>query len=305
MNPCVGLGVGEVRALLAQGATAETSPRPGSLVVHPLIPAFDTPILHIPLPPGLPWESLPIHGFGLLVAVGFVVGGRVALARARRLGLDPDHVQRVVGWLVVGTILGGHVGAELMYHPAELWSDPSRLLRVWQGLSSFGGFAVCLPLAWWYFRSRRLPFWPYADCLAHGFAIGWFFGRMGCFVTHDHPGPETTFWLGVYGTCPGRAPTVACHDLGLYEGLWSLAVFALFVALDRVPRRAGTYALLLGLLYAPVRFVMDGFRPEVTDARYLGMTPAQYGAALLFVLCAIGVAARRDRAGPSAPPPTA
>lgn len=263
--------------------------------MHPLIPPFTPPVFDIPLPPGLPWSHVPIHGFGILVMLGFLVGGRVATRRAARIGLDPEHIQRVIGWLVVGTIVGGHIGEELMYRPAEVLADPTRLLRMWEGLSSFGGFVTCVPLAWWYFRSRSLPFWPYADCLAHGVAMGWFFGRMGCFVVHDHAGPPTEFWLGVYGMCPNHDPTVACHDVGLYEALWSLAVFGLFVALDRVPRPVGLFPLLLGALYAPFRFAMDFLRPLSTDARYLGLTPAQYGCVLLVLVCAVAVAVRYQR----------
>ena len=52
--------------------------------MKPLIPWFEAPILEIPLGN----FTLPLHGFGFLVALGFIFGGRAAMGRAKRLGLD-------------------------------------------------------------------------------------------------------------------------------------------------------------------------------------------------------------------------
>jgi phosphatidylglycerol:prolipoprotein diacylglycerol transferase len=249
--------------------------------VKPLIPYFDQPVLHL--------GPIPLYGFGVMVALGFFLGGKVAMARAARLGLDPEAINRLIGWLVVGTFVGGHLGYLLMYAPQDL-TDPARLFNVFDGLSSFGGFFACVPIAFWFFWKNRLPVWPYLDSVAIGLGLGWGLGRMGCFLAHDHPGPPTDFYLGVYGICPNEGRSVACHDLGLYEALWAFAVFALFLALDRKPRVPGFYPLLLGVLYAPVRFGLDSFRPESTDLRWWGgLTGAQFGSALFLILAAYGL----------------
>jgi phosphatidylglycerol---prolipoprotein diacylglyceryl transferase len=249
--------------------------------VKPMIPWFDAPVLEIPLGDFV----LPIHGFGVMVALGFVFGGQVAMNRAKKLGLDPEVINRLIGWLVVGTFIGGHVGYGLMYEPDVYLANPIEFLKVWKGLSSFGGFAVCVPLSVWFFYKEKVPVWPFLDCLAFGMAMGWFFGRMGCFVAHDHPGTVTNFYLGVFGICKGFGKDVACHDMGLYEALWSLGMYLLFRALDFKARTPGFYVLLLGLAYGPVRFGMDFLRPEVTDARYMGFTPGHYWSGLVTVLC--------------------
>lgn len=273
--------------------------------MRPLIPWFEQPVLNIPVGPlgdvlasisgsKTPIESVPIHGFGVLVALGFMVGGRIAMDRAKRVGLDPEQINQLIGWLVLGTFVGGHVGYGLMYQPDEFLANPALFLRLWDGLSSWGGFLACLLLSIWFFRTRSLSFWSYMDNVAFGLGIGWFFGRMGCFVAHDHPGPATDFYLGVYGVCPpghNRLPDLACHDMGLYEALWSLATFGVMLLLDRKPRVPGFYPLLMGLLYTPTRFFMDFLRPESTDARWLdftgvGLTGAQVWSAVFFVVCA-------------------
>lgn len=267
--------------------------------MHPLIPWFEPPVLEIPFF----GRTLPLHGFGFMVALGFIFGARVSMERSKRLGFDPEIINRLVGWLVVGTFIGGHVGYGLLYKPDEYLANPVEFLKVWQGLSSFGGFVVCVPLAVWFFYSERKPMWPLLDCLAHGMALGWFFGRMGCFVAHDHPGTITHFWLGVVGICqPDQDKAIACHDLGFYEGLWSLTMYGVLLLLDRIPTRPGLQVLVFGLSYGPVRFAMDFFRPEHTDARYGGFTPAQYGAALLMAVCVAALVVRLRAADPARQP---
>jgi len=289
--------------------------------VDPLIPYFDVPIIHI--------GPLALHGFGILVALGFVIGGHFATERARRLGLDVDAINRLIGWLVVGTFVGGHVGYGLMYAPEEYMAHPENFLKVWQGLSSMGGFVVCVPLSIWFFWKNKLPIGPYVDCLAYGLTIGWFLGRMGCFVAHDHPGTAANdFFLGVHcrpveghtlnlpsmmvdaahrgapwGPCATDPNAVATHDMGMYEGLWSLGMYFVFRVMDRVPRTPALYALLLGAAYGPVRFAMDFLRPESTDVRYLGYTPAQYWAVVFFVVCVglIVSVVRKQKTPPSWP----
>lgn len=244
--------------------------------MKPLIPWFEVPILRIPLPDGLPWEEIPIHGFGILVAIGFLLGGQVAMKAAERRGLDPEVINRLIGWLIVGTFIGGHVGYGLMYEREKYLADPRQFLYMWQGLSSFGGFVACVPITIWFFKREKVPVWPYVDSVAIGLTLGWFFGRMGCFVAHDHPGRPTEFFLGVYGICFNEGKSVACHDMGLYEAMWSLAMFGIFMAMDRVPRKPGIYAGLLAVSYAPFRFLLDFYRPLDHDPRYFGLTPAQW-----------------------------
>lgn len=178
-----------------------------------VIPYYEVPVLNL--------GPLPIHGFGLLVALGFVIGGNAAMARAARTGLDGERINQVLTWLVIGTFIGGHWGYGLMYAREEYFADPVKFLQFWQGLSSFGGFVVCVPLAFYFFRRYGLPMWHYMDSLAFGMGIGWFLGRMGCTVAHDHPGTPSTFFLAKYcrpvegGTIelPGFLTSNVPHDL--------------------------------------------------------------------------------------------
>lgn len=254
--------------------------------MHPLIPYFDRPAIPIPIPG--PWgDQITIHGFGIMVALGVWLGSKLTVAKAKRDGLDSEFLNRFLTWVIVAILVGGHLGHALFYDFDYYMQHPAELFYVFNGLSSFGGFIACTIAAIVFFRIERKPFWPYVDTLAYGFTLGWFLGRMGCFVAHDHIGLETNFWLGVQGVCPGhdRNPAYACHDVGLYEGLYSgLFMLPLFVWLDKRPRFPGFFLGLWCVLYGPIRLLLDAARHPATDARYFGFTPAQYGSVVVSLI---------------------
>src|SRR5690606_28083634 len=145
------------------------------------------------------------------------------------------------------------------YHPeryVEIWNDPSKFFSTYLGLSSYGGFiGAMLGLLLWKAR-RKLSLIAVGEAACFAFPFGWFFGRLGCFTVHDHPGKVTDFFLAVDEYQVGVPPFEARHDLGLYEVFWSAGVIALFLFLSRKRRLRGTYMALLPILYAPVRFFL-------------------------------------------------
>jgi phosphatidylglycerol:prolipoprotein diacylglycerol transferase len=217
-----------------------------------------------------------IHAFGVLVAIAVLLGTWIVRRRATREGLDAEHAQRFVTWILVGGFVGAHLVDRLIYNPAETLADPLSLLAFWQGLSSFGGFLGAIVGAWVFLRRHPLADrWRYLDCVAYAFPFGWISGRTGCFVAFDHRGRETTFFLA-----QEYADGIVRHNLGLDEALYTILVALLFWGLGRKGRPAGFYVSLLPLVYTPFRFALDFLRD--VDVRYLGLTPAQYGAVVLF-----------------------
>jgi phosphatidylglycerol:prolipoprotein diacylglycerol transferase len=244
------------------------------------------PYVNIDLP-SIPFPiigKLTIHAFGILVAIGILVGMRLTHKRARELGLVDEMVDSMITFVLILGFIFAHLFDVFAYqtfggHPS-LWD----ILNPIAGLSSFGGFIGAISgLFIWCWRHRQ-PVMPYADSLAFGLATGWMFGRLGCFTAHDHPGLHTQFFLAV------RYPDGPRHDLGLYEAFWAAAMALWFAWLRRRRRPLGTYVTLLTLCYAPVRFAFDFLRAQDVpgpDPRYSGLTPAQWGCMVVVV---VGVA---------------
>ena len=172
---------------------------------------------------------------------------------------------------------------------------------VWTSLSSYGGFfGAVLGGFYWKWRRGGLPMFPVLDQIAFGLPLGWFFGRMGCFVVHDHPGRITDFFLAV-DNFPYDGVTGPRHDLGLYEVFWSMIVVPLFLWLDKKPRPHGFFVGMIAVLYAPVRFGLDYLR-EADKTWAGGLTAAQYSSFLTLALGAYAFWLTYKRPPKSLPP---
>ena len=266
------------------------------------IPYFALKVTTIDLP-GLP--EIPIDPWATLVCVGFVVGMEVARNRAIKMGLAVRDIVDGAVFIVLMGFLMGHVVYVVGYHPEQLQEQGiMSLLRFWAGFSSFGGFlgAVLGTFLFYGLVRRRRPFWRYADLIAYGLPFGWIFGRLACGVVHDHVGSKTTFPLAMdfdnpmFGTGdPAPWADGVRHELGLYEAAFMVAVSTLFWALGKKDRPPGYFVGMFGVVYAPVRFLLDFLRNtdlKYQDVRYFGLTPAQYGAIIMFCLAAWLLASR-------------
>ena len=237
-----------------------------------------------------PWKFGPftIHMFGLMVGLGILFGTWIMLRRARQVGLSEYHMGQMVQYGIVGLFVGAHLYSVLLYFPERVLSDPLLLLRFWDGIASTGGLIGLLVVVWWYTRKNGLDFLAYLDNILWGGLHGWVFGRLGCSFAHDHPGTFTDFWFSVKwpmddpdrvfyagGNLPGR------HDLGLYEFLFTLVMLAVLYVTNRKGQRfRGFTTALIFVMYAPTRFFLDYLR--VLDARYWGLTPAQWAMIPMF-----------------------
>jgi phosphatidylglycerol:prolipoprotein diacylglycerol transferase len=266
--------------------------------------------------------GIPIQGFGMIVAAGVLIGATPLRRYAEWHGVSDDHIRGLLTWVIVAGFLGAHefdvlayqfdrIGDATMVQPAGWWFLPSALwpsnwplvLRIWDGISSYGGFiggAIGFAIyVWW----KRLPARLLADVTIVGLLPAFTIGRIACTVVSDHigaaadPGAWYSFLamdyprklnLGHLGeTYPGTSEFIRAWNLGLLEFLYlvPLCAVVLYVAFRPSKRPpAGFVTVLTGVLYAPVRFFLDFLRPEDTDPRYLGLTFAQWSSLLAFAV---------------------
>lgn len=156
----------------------------------------------------IPILGLPVHGFGFMMVVGFLLGLYLARRRALDAGVDPD----VVSTLSILCLVGGIVGCRLFYvvHNWQqfadtfagqgFWAGVFRLVDIRSGgLEFFGGLVLTTVgmvayIVWW-----RLPLGTVLDILAPSLAIGHGLGKVGCFLNGC-----------CYGVaCPPDFPTAA------------------------------------------------------------------------------------------------
>jgi phosphatidylglycerol---prolipoprotein diacylglyceryl transferase len=259
--------------------------------VRALIPYLEAPNWHLgPLPLGL---------FGVFAAAGITVAAEILVRQAKKRGLDPGPLAQYTPWGVGVGIATGHWVHLFFYHPEELAKSPLQALKIWDGLSSFGGLLGGILAAVVFFRWKKIPFRRYADSFALGIAPGWGIARVGCFVVHDHPGIRTDFFLAV------QFPGGARHDLGLYDALVLFALSALLFALRNQSWFNGRLLPVLALGYGVPRFFLDFLRAwdlSYVDARHGNLTFAQFGALGLVAYGLWGLVVKNPSG--NEPPPT-
>jgi phosphatidylglycerol:prolipoprotein diacylglycerol transferase len=248
----------------------------------------------------------PIQSFGIIVAAGVLIGAALLRRYGEWHGVSDDHIRGLTGWITVTGFIGAHVFDVLAYQWRDFLRDPVLMLKIWSGISSYGGFIGGAIGFFFYVWWKRLPARLMADIGIVGLLPAFSIGRIGCTVVSDHIGAVVENQSAWYASLAMEYPTnlnmdaihylVAHHpelagqktvlawNLGFLELLYLIPVNALILWLafrrKRVP--AGFIIVLTGVLYAPVRFFMDYLRPPNSDPRHFGFTFAQWASFLAF-----------------------
>ncbi len=236
-------------------------------------------------------EMVHLQPFGLLVFTGCLVGVMLGWWHAGQIGLDRTEFRRLAIWMLCIGFLTSRWASMLFYRPTDISLNPLEWLDVGASMSSYGGFYGALVCFLIYAKIKQLPPLAYADTFIIALTAGWFFGRLGCSLTHDHPGLPSQFMLAV------QFPDGPRHDLGLYEWLYTIGLNVWIWSVRHRPWPAGALTGWVCVAYAPARFLLDFLRVE--DPTYLGLTLAQYASIGLLIL-GLGILARlelKPRAG--------
>ncbi len=225
---------------------------------------------------------LTLNVWGLLAAIGFLVGAFVAGRRARAQGMDGALVWDAMWQVVVVSLLGSRLFEVFFYEPRYYWQHPQKIVAFWDGgLSSTGGIIFAGLFLYWFIKKQKLPLLPWLDIFAYAAPLGIMFGRIGCFFIHDHPGTLTSFIGGV------RYSDGIRHDGGLEMAIADAFIFFLFFLLRKKKLPPGFFAIAFIGLKGLARFTLDFFRAtdiKLSEARYAGLTPSQYAGLLAVVV---------------------
>jgi phosphatidylglycerol:prolipoprotein diacylglycerol transferase len=207
--------------------------------------------------------------YGLLVALGVLIGLWISVRNSAKQGINPDHAWNL-GILVV---LCGIVGAKILYiindwstyaaHPSEIFS----LSTLQAGGVFSGGLIGALIAAVWYVRRHNMPPLATCDAFAPGLALGHAIGRVGCFAAGCCFGKPTSHFWGVTFTSElarERVGTPLYHALEptqLFESAVELANF--FILMWMLKRKKfdgqvfGAYLFLYGVARYFLEFLRD------------------------------------------------
>ena len=208
---------------------------------------------------------LPIHVYGLLLAVGVVIAAKLAESRWAHWGRDRHELAAI--WVPV--VISGVVGARL-YHVVtdyQLFEDHwNRVFEIWKGGLAIwgavlgGGIAVYVMC-----RIRRLDFLRVSDAIAPGLLVAQALGRWGNYFNQELFGKPTTLpWgleIDLAHRPAGYTQYATFQPTFLYESLFCLAAFGILLWVERrFPLRRGQLFALYVVLYTFGRFWFELLR---------------------------------------------
>lgn len=247
-----------------------------------------------------------LHTYGLLVALGLLVGIWMAGRFARRVGVDPDHLWNLGVYMALAGLLGAKVFlvfSEWSYYSGNLGRIFS-LETLHAGGVWYGGLIFAILVGGLYSWHYHLNFISLADAYAPGIALGHAFGRLGCFSAGCCWGrPAEVAWAVTF-TDPyanqvvGVPLGIPLHPTQLYEAAAELIIFFLLVLLWRRRSFSGQIFAAYLMLYSVARFIIEFFRGDPRGAYYFNgaLSFPQVVSIILFVVAGLLWYYQRHRA---------
>ena len=206
--------------------------------------------------------SLQIRWYGLLWALGFLIGYFIMRRIYRKEKMTDESLDKLLIYMLIFTVVGARLGHCLFYEPDYYLSHPLKMLAVWEGgLASHGGAIGILIGLWFYVRSYNkskkekdnLQHINYIWILDRVVVAVCFVGaliRVGNVMNHEIYGTPTSLpWGFVFlrgseqfcGTvdnytacnawdapCPS-SEWLPCHPTGLYEAFFCLVAMSILL----------------------------------------------------------------------------
>jgi phosphatidylglycerol---prolipoprotein diacylglyceryl transferase len=209
-----------------------------------------------------------LPAYGVLVAIAFFAALQVTIKLSQKRGLDREIVTN----LAIYCALAGLAGAKLFMILFDFrdYLDGSRDLfsiATLQAAGVFqGGLIGAVAVAFWYMKTKNLPFWSTADVFAPGIALGHAIGRLGCFAAGCCWGVACDRkWAVTFRNTDAEALTgvplgIPLHPTQIYEFMAELGVFALLLWRIRKPHREGEVLGLYLVVSSVLRFWIEFYR---------------------------------------------
>ena len=180
--------------------------------------------------------SVTVRWYGLMFAIGFLVGYEIVYRIFRHEGARESWVGSLFIYVVVATILGARLGHVLFYDWGYYSQHLAEIPKIWEGgLASHGGTLGIMIAIWLYSRfvTRKPMLWTFDRLVVPvGFVAALI--RIGNLMNHEIYGGETSMpWGFSFVTnlgqwMQGAEPVFSApsHPTQIYEAAFYLLTFA-------------------------------------------------------------------------------
>ncbi len=290
------------------------------------------------------YVDLPLHTYGLMIAIGFIVAITLSAREARRSGIFPgqsppmdDEARERAGnavmdlafWVLIAAIVGARVYFIFVNWggPEGYGANPGNIFKFWTGgLVFYGGLIGAVSASVWYARRNGINFLRLADIGMPTVSIGQFFGRLGCLSAGCCWGRTAPagFPLALkfppgslaYDTLVNErhvlsasaASTPPLYPTQLMDGVGELLIFLVLVGIIRPRKRYdGQVMLAWCFLYPLLRFSDELFRGDTERGVYtaIHVSVGQLTSVAIAALALVVLFVLRKRSGAAVNPAAA
>ncbi|MDR2680629.1 MAG: prolipoprotein diacylglyceryl transferase [Tannerella sp.] len=177
-----------------------------------------------------------IRWYSLAFVIGFAVGYKIVQQMWKNEKLNPNWLDPLLYYTLIGTIVGARLGHCLFYEPGDYLAHPVEILKVWKGgLASHGGVLGIIIAIYYYSKkvSHKSMLWTF-DKLVTPTGLVAALIRLGNLMNHEIYGHPTDLPWGfrfienLQKWKEGAEPifTQPSHPTQLYEAACYLIIFA-------------------------------------------------------------------------------
>lgn len=242
--------------------------------------------------------------YGVVIAIGMILGLTLAARIAKKTGNDPDVIWDLAAPLLIFSIIGARI-----YYVIFMWDfykdDPIQILNLrGGGLAIYGGIIAGVLTLYIYCRVKKQKFPLVLDFVIYGLLVGQILGRWGNFFNREVFGEytdnlfamripavmvrERDISASIAAHMTAGTNYIQVHPTFLYEGMWNLALLILLYLYLEHKKFDGEIALLYFAGYGIGRAWIESIR---TDQLYITGTAIPVSLALGIVMAVVSIAA--------------
>jgi len=201
---------------------------------------------------------LQLYWYGLLFVGSFVVGSWILKWIYIREGKDPEVLESLFIYIIIGAAVGARLVHCFFYDPSYYLAHPMKIFAVWEGgLASHGGVMGVLLATWLFAKKNNESFTWLLSRLAIPAALSGAAIRIGNFMNSEIVGQPTDVpWAIVFE----RLDNIPRHPSQLYESVAYLIIFVFLLFVYRNVKPAFATKILPALWFITiftVRFFLE------------------------------------------------